>query len=410
MGRRERHQQIYDHRLHELVRRTGDLRLAIDLGVPRSTAMGWVGGQAQPVVGLDVLDMATVDLQAEVIKLRRRVQTLSAVVRRLMTLLRVSRFQLERAHVLNPRTRAVFLRAAERAEAALPKRAVLRILGVSATRYGVWQRAERGCDVEDKASCLRSAPNQLTAEEIAAIKSMVTDERFRHVPTGRLAVLAQRLDKVFASSSTWYRLVRAKGPDEIWHIDTSSVRLLDGTKVWLHAVIDNFSRRVLAWRVADRFEIANTVTVLDEAVRSAVTRDRQPALMTDGGVENYNERVDQLEGQGLLRRVRALVDVRFSNSMIESWWHTLKHQWLYLHPLESAAAVRRYVAFYVTEYNAKIPHAAFQGQTPDEMYYGRGEEVPIDLESARRAARTRRPAANQAASCGRCPPSEEVAA
>jgi len=143
MGRRARHQQIYHHRLRELVRRTGDLRLAIDLGVPRSTAMGWVGGQAQSVVSLDVLDMTTGDLQAEVLKLRRRVQTLSAIVRLLMTLLRVSGFQLERAHVLNPRTRAVLLRAAERAEAALPKRAVLRILGVSATRYGVWRRAER---------------------------------------------------------------------------------------------------------------------------------------------------------------------------------------------------------------------------------------------------------------------------
>lgn len=168
-------------------------------------------------------------------------------------------------------------------------------------------------------------------------------------------MLAQRVGKVFASSSTWYRLVRdrdwrrprlrqhpespkqgirAKGPDEVWHIDTSSVRLIDGTKVWLHAVIDNFSRRVPAWRVSARFEIANTVAVLEDAVRCAVARDAPPELMTDGGIENYNKKVDQLEGQGLLRRVRALVAVRFSNSMIESWWHTLKHQWLYLHRLD----------------------------------------------------------------------------
>ena len=47
--------------------------------------------------------------------------------------------------------------------------------------------------------------------------------------------------------------MRASKPDEIWHIDTSSVRLVDGTKVWLHAVIDEFSRKILAWRVAERF-------------------------------------------------------------------------------------------------------------------------------------------------------------
>lgn len=202
MARGERRQRIYDHRLRELVRRTGDVSIATDLGVPRSTATGWLGGKAQPVVSVDVLAMSAVELQAEVVKLRRRAQTLSAVVRLLMTLLRVSGFQLERAPVSNPRTRVILIHAAERARAVLPKKAVLRILGLSASRYGVWQRLRHGCDVEDQASCLRSTLNRLTAEEVATIKGMATDEHFRHVPTGRLAVLAQRLGKVFASSST----------------------------------------------------------------------------------------------------------------------------------------------------------------------------------------------------------------
>ncbi len=102
------------------------------------------------------------------------------------------------------------------------------------------------------------------------------------------------------------------------------------------------------WCVAERFEISNAVAVLRAAVGNAVSRDDQPQLMTDGGVENFNGEVDELVGRGLLRRVRALVDVRFSNSMIESWWHTLKHQWLFLNRLETVAAVRRHVAFYVT--------------------------------------------------------------
>jgi transposase InsO family protein len=43
--------------------------------------------------------------------------------------------------------------------------------------------------------------------------------------------------------------LRTTRADEMWHIDTTVIRLLDGTRVYLHAVIDNFSRRVLAWRV-----------------------------------------------------------------------------------------------------------------------------------------------------------------
>ncbi|MFN2374987.1 MAG: DDE-type integrase/transposase/recombinase [Candidatus Binatia bacterium] len=88
--------------------------------------------------------------------------------------------------------------------------------------------------------------------------------------------------------------VRAKAPDEIWHIDTSAVRLVDGRKVWLHAVIDNFSRRILAWRVAERFEIANAVAILEEAVRNAVTGDDCPTVMADGGIENFNGEVESM--------------------------------------------------------------------------------------------------------------------
>ena len=47
----------------------------------------------------------------------------------------------------------------------------------------------------------------------------------------------------------------------MWHIDTTVIRLLDGTRAYLHAVIDNFSRRILAWRVADTFEPVNSVSV-----------------------------------------------------------------------------------------------------------------------------------------------------
>jgi transposase InsO family protein len=46
--------------------------------------------------------------------------------------------------------------------------------------------------------------------------------------------------------------LRTTRVDEMWHIDTTVIRLLDGT-VYLHAVIDNFSRRILAWRVADTY-------------------------------------------------------------------------------------------------------------------------------------------------------------
>ena len=108
------------------------------------------------------------------------------------------------------------------------------------------------------------------------------------MPISRLALFAQRLGKVFASASTWCRLVRqrtwrrprarvyparpktgirADRPNQYWHVDVTVVRLLDGTKTYLHAIIDNFSRKILAWRLVARLEPATACEILVEAAK-----------------------------------------------------------------------------------------------------------------------------------------------
>jgi hypothetical protein len=82
---------------------------------------------------------------------------------------------------------------------------------------------------------------------------------------------------------------------------------------------------------------------------------------------NVNAQVDDLISTGVLRRVLAFTELRFSNSTIEAWWRSLKHEWLFLHSLDSVTTVRRLVEFYVQEHNRVLPHSAFRGQTPDEI-------------------------------------------
>jgi transposase InsO family protein len=195
----------------------------------------------------------------------------------------------------------------------------------------------------------------------------------------------------------------------MWHIDTTVIRLLDGTRAYLHAVIDNFSRRILAWRVADTFAPVSSVGVLLEASRAAIRSARTPVVLADAGVENVNADVDALIASGVLCRVLAFTELKFSNSMIEAWWRSLKHQWLFLHQLDSVATIRRLVAFYVQEHNHVLPLSAFRGQTPDEMYFGTGASVPGELTSRAAAARRARLEANRSASCTTCPSSNAAA-
>ena len=145
------------------------------------------------------------------------------------------------------------------------------------------------------------------------------------------------------------------------------------------------------------------MTVLLDASRAATPSETTPVVLADGGVENVNAQVDDLITTGVLRRVLAFTELKFWNSMIEAWWRSLKHHWLFLHALDSVPTVRRLVAFYVDEHNRVLPHSAFRGQTPDEMYFGTGDAVPADLTSRAAAARRTRVDANRSASCERCP-------
>ena len=418
-----RRQNRYDHRLQDLVRNTGDIHVATRVGVPRSTASGWLRKESIPVISADVSSRTKKDLEAEVLKLREKLRLLTVLLRAVVALVKATGLDLVRTRIPDSADKRRIMRAVERASNSRERRRILKLIGLSSARYHSWQRSELGCELDDQSSCPSSVPSRLTTDEITEIREMATSPEYRHVPTGTLAILAQRLGRVFASPTTWYKLVRernwrrprlrvhpakpkvgirARKPDEMWHIDMTLIRLLDGTKAYLHAVIDNYSRRILGWRIANSFDPGNTIAVLRDASKDSENKNDIPTVMTDAGVENVNKDVDELIDSGFLKRVIAQTELNFSNSMIEAWWRVLKHQWLYLNSLESVSKVEQLVRFYVEEHNSHLPHTALKGQTPDEMYFGSGEAIPEELQKRRRQAQIERLEQNRALSCGIC--------
>ena len=131
-------------------------------------------------------------------------------------------------------------------------------------------------------------------------------------------------------------------------------------------------------------------------------KDIVPDTVMDSGVENVNSMVDALRSEGIVKRVLAQVDIVQSNSMIESWWRQLKHQWLYLNTLDSIESVRKLVTFYAEQHNSVVPHYAFQGQTPDEMYFNQGTDIPAKLKVQCASARAARMKHNRALQCSKC--------
>ena len=261
-------------------------------------------------------------LLRRITKLERRVSMLTAVLRLVLALLRLSGFELGHHRVPDAEGKRRLLGAIERARKSIPLASALRVLGLSAGRYHDLVGRQDGCSLDDRSCCPRSKPRSLTHQEVGTIGDMVQSKDYRHMSIRGLALHAQRVGKVFAHPGTWAKLIRergwgrprmrpyppkpklgfrATGPNEAWHVDATIIKLLDGTKVYLHAVIDNYSRRILAWTVAGTLNPMNTCYVLQRA--AAGLSDPATKVYMDSGVENLNKDVDKpLENGALDRR------------------------------------------------------------------------------------------------------------
>jgi hypothetical protein len=144
--------RAYDHRLRELACEDGSAHLLGGIGVPRSTAASWRRRGPRAVVTLDVVTKDTIELQAEVIRLRQRNEVLSAIARLLFMLLRLAGVRLDETRIPEGAAKAKILAAIARARTTLQLAVVLRVLGLSPSRYHAWNRLERACQLDDAAA------------------------------------------------------------------------------------------------------------------------------------------------------------------------------------------------------------------------------------------------------------------
>jgi hypothetical protein len=153
-----RPQQRYDHRLRDLVHNTGDVTIATDLGVPRSTARGWLRKTPRVAVTIDVTNVKPLELQQEVLALRRRVKKLKALLRLALALLRSSGFTLAHERLPDGRDKTRILRAVDRARDFGPLRPLLRFVRLSPSRFRAWRRQD-ACALDDQLSSSWRIPN-----------------------------------------------------------------------------------------------------------------------------------------------------------------------------------------------------------------------------------------------------------
>ena len=162
-------------------------------------------------------------------------------------------------------------------------------------------------------------------------------------------------------------------PNQVWATDITYIPMRRGF-VYLVAVIDWFSRRVLSWR------LSNTLTTdfcLD-AVREAIARHGTPEIFnTDQGSQFTSTDFTQLmkdngikismDGKGAWR----------DNVFVERLWKSVKYEEVYLKAYDSVSAAKASLGTYMSFYNTRRPHQTLDGKTPDTIYFGGIPQVRI---------------------------------
>jgi putative transposase len=164
------------------------------------------------------------------------------------------------------------------------------------------------------------------------------------------------------------RGVRVRRADQVWSADITYVPLPAGF-MYLAAVIDWYSRYVLAWRLSNTLGGPFCAEMLDEALG----RGRPEVFNTDQGAQfTAAAFVGRLESAG----VRVSMDGRgraLDNAFIERLWRTVKYEDIYIRGYETVPALERGLRAYLGYYNRERFHSALEDRTPEAVYReGRG--------------------------------------
>ena len=163
------------------------------------------------------------------------------------------------------------------------------------------------------------------------------------------------------------RGVTVDRPDQAWAMDITYVPMARGFVYWA-AVVDWYSRRVLAWRLSITMEAGFCVEALEEAL----ARHGRPRIFnTDQGSQfTSQEFTAVLLGAGIAISMDGKGAWR-DNVFVERLWRSIKYEEIYLRAYDSVGEARASIGRYLTLYNGRRPHSSLDRRTPDQAYFDR---------------------------------------
>lgn len=164
-------------------------------------------------------------------------------------------------------------------------------------------------------------------------------------------------------------------PNQVWSMDITYIPMAKGF-VYLSAVMDWASRRVLSWRLSNTMTADASIEALEEAIvkygAPEIMNTDQGSQFTSAdfiGVLEANQIRISMDGKGCWR----------DNVFVERLWKSIKYENVYLHAYEGVSQAKAGIGKYLTFYNEQRPHSSLDGRTPDDVYF---ESSPLLAQAA----------------------------
>jgi putative transposase len=155
-------------------------------------------------------------------------------------------------------------------------------------------------------------------------------------------------------------------PNQVWCTDITYIPMRRGF-LYLVAVMDWASRRVLAWRLSNTMDVEFCIEALEEAM---ALHGRPEIFNTDQGSQFTSPRFTTVLTEA---GIRVSMDGRgrwMDNVFIERLWRSIKYECVYLNAFETGSEARAVIGRWIDYYNTDRPHSAFGGRTPAEVHQG----------------------------------------
>jgi len=246
---------------------------------------------------------------------------------------------------LTEKNKDEIVKAYLRAKEFLPARTINKRLKISSQRISRWTK-ERKCTSSLIKHCFLSCPAQLTLSEQMLLKEYLMDPNNSNLPRNHIWALARRKG-LFVSLPTFYRYsqqacgkpkppelekretirIRAQNPFQILHMDSTRITCKNGERIYVHFIMDNYSRKILGAVPSYSSKSEHVALNLKRVLGRYHLYNHRFELFCDDGPENKGYIYDLLESDKRIRitKIVANYEERTDNNMIEYWNRKFKY-------------------------------------------------------------------------------------